>query len=148
MFNNSMHTLHELLKVAVSTNEKLHVFEYNEDDIYGFYVAEKEDDDFQVIIIRDARYHTVKTIAGEREVLGDFYNVYLPKYDEGDEDVGMQGYYYTDIEEEYDMTFQSAYDVAVKVASWIHEYEISIIVQNAAEYLWECEQEQIEADYI
>ena len=147
MFDNSMNTLRELLKVAISTNDRLNVFDYtpdDEDEPRGLCIAEREDDDFQVIILPEERKHPVTTIAGDSEQLVVFFNIYMPKYDSGDASVGMDGYYYTDIEEPYHWSFPSAYDTAIKVASWLHEYQISLMVSNAAEYLYHQEQQDLE----
>ena len=134
-----------MLSAAITTSRhNLSIFNLDEEDANGFYIANYVDDDFRIVITREARFHTVPTIAGEREVLGDFYNIYLPKYDEGDPDVGMDSYYYTDIEEDYDMTSQDAAKIAVKTISWFNEYEIQLAVNNAAEYRWECEREELE----
>jgi len=132
----SLENLKKLLEAAIRcTNWDLKVFEYEEEDVRGLYVAPKEDDTFQVIVIPVTRDETVKTIAGERVAQATFFNIYTPKYDAGDRDVGLQGGYYTDIDEEYTWSFKCISDVAVKVMSWIVEFELDIAVSNEAEYL-------------
>jgi len=148
MYNNSVNTLRELLETAIKVSgRELFVFDYTPDNEYkphGLYIAEKEDGDFQVVIIPEERNTTMKTIAGDRPTLTLFYNIYTPKYDDGDASVGMDGYYYTDIEEDWQWSFPSATDIAVKVMTWIMEYEIRLAVNNTAEYIYTRELEEID----
>jgi len=149
MYSNSLKTLNTLLQAAiVASGCKLDVFQLDKEDGFGFYVAEKADSDFRVAIVANERLHTVKTIAGDKEVPGTFYDIYAPKYDSGDADVGMDSYYYTDTGEECDWSFMSAADTATKVLSWISEYNIRVAVDNTAEYIYTRELDEIDEEDI
>lgn len=145
MYNNSMKTLEALLEAGIKASKhSLQVFPCEEDELHGaLYVADQQESDFRVVIVPEERMHTVKTIAGDREMPTTFFNIHVPQYDEGDSSVGMDGYYYVDTDEPFTWSFQSVVDVAVKVLSWINEYEINMAVNNAAEYLYYQEQEAI-----
>jgi hypothetical protein len=144
MFDNSLKTLNTLLLAGISaTGCELDVFAFDEIDLdegldgkYGLYVAENKDSDFRVVITVERRLHTVKTIAGDEQVPCYFYDIYTPKYDNGDASVGMDAYYYVDTSDACDWSFMSACDTATKVLSWISEYNIRMAVDNTAEYLY------------
>jgi hypothetical protein len=134
---NSLDILKQLLETAIcASKQDLIVFDFAEDDIHGLAVAEKEDGEFQIVIIPTWRIEKTETVEGKRDISAEVFDIYVPKYDDDYARVGAVGNFYTDIKGDPAWSFKAANDVAVKVLSWVAEYKISIAVNSHAEYLW------------
>ena len=67
----------------------------------------------------------------------EIFDIHVPKYEAGEVKFGgRDSYFYTAIEEDPTWSFKSPSDVAVKVLSWVVEYNIRMAVDNTAEHIY------------
>ena len=135
---NSLNILKQLLETAIcASKQDLKVFDFAEDDIHGLAVAEKEDSEFKIVIIPTYLIEKSETLYCLRDISVEIFDIHVPKYEEGETKFGgRDSYFYTAIEEDPTWSFKSPSDVAVKVLSWVVEYNIRMAVNNTAEYIY------------
>ena len=150
--------LKEYIKAAIKCVgwDDLNVFDYDDSEDYddpskghqGVRIAEKENpedtDGFEIIIVMRKQTEMLQTLGSKIPQVVTYYDIHTPVYDSGDRSVGMDGYFFTDPDNNPTWTFKSASDAALKSILWVMEFELNIAMENTGEYLWYQQEKDLE----